>query len=50
MSQHSFMITLVLTVLAVVWFGRHLLVLLSALLMAVFCLGLYEVVGLMHHV
>jgi hypothetical protein len=49
MSQHSHIIAVVLAAIAMVSFWRQLLLLLLALLMVVFCLGLYAVVEFMYH-
>jgi hypothetical protein len=48
MSQHGFMIVSALA--AILLLGRKLLLVLFAVLMAVFFLGLYDIVGFMHRV
>lgn len=49
MSQIGIIIILTLIVMVAVSFWRQLLLLLLSLIMAVFCLGLYRIVQIMHH-
>lgn len=49
MSQYGVVIVFMLAVIAVVRLWRYLLLLLLSLLMAVFCLGLYHIVQILHH-
>jgi hypothetical protein len=49
MSQYGVVIVLMLAVMAVLRFWRYLLLLFLSLVMAVFCLGLYHIVQVLHH-